>query len=520
MKTKYIAHHLPRHLFLASPALVLLVWGGFALAAYVLHSPAENPEARGVVMTGLAKNSGGECGSELYEVIDDAGTANGCTHGPDPSEEGMDIRRSDPPLLPEETAAQAAPVLCDGDGVTGYRIEMIYAVAEDKVSRYAEFEANFQTYAAKMNEIFVESGKQTGSARNVRFVTDADCKVVVRNETVTATGDDSIGNSRTELRAKGYNRSDRKYIVWMDASVYCGIAYVSSDSKPTQDNISNRSSGFGRVDRGCWGGTVEAHELMHTLGGVQKNSPNSNGAYHCVDEYDRMCYNDGSGVPLKYLCPSTEEYRFDCNKDDYFNSGTPPPGSYLASNWNTANSQFLIVEQAVAPPVAPPPVAPPPPAAPPAPPPDLPPPTAPPPTAPPPAPPKPVAPPPAPTPPAPTQPIEPPEPVEPEPEPTVKPPVQPQPVVKPVAPPPADSAEPVDEVFAFTFAGQQVKIPAAYVWAGGGLAAISGLAGTALWWLNHGHMKLVKRALRALQPAIGSMRTAMGGAAKRLRLKR
>src|SRR5439155_15119837 len=97
---------------------------------------------------------------------------------------------------------------------------------------------------------------------------------------------------------------------------------------------------------GCWGlasrgGSVEAHELLHTLGGVEPTAPHATQFGHCTDESDRMCYDDGSlGYVASASCAPANEALLDCNHDDYFNP-SPPASSYLATHWDTARSDFL-----------------------------------------------------------------------------------------------------------------------------------------------------------------------------------
>jgi hypothetical protein len=78
---------------------------------------------------------------------------------------------------------------------------------------------------------------------------------------------------------------------------------------------------------------------MHNLGGVQPSAPHSNRSWHCNDEYDRMCYREGSNK-LRYYCGSSHDLRFDCRHDDYY-STAPRPGGYLDRHWNAAESAFL-----------------------------------------------------------------------------------------------------------------------------------------------------------------------------------
>jgi hypothetical protein len=149
-----------------------------------------------------------------------------------------------------------------------------------------------------------------------------------------------------ELGALGFDRADRKYLVWFDASAYCGIATFWGDDRPTADNLSNSHTGYARVDTACWG-WAEAHELMHTLGAVQNSAPHSTygvapGAFaHCTDDWDVMCYPDAPGVTMTIVCPDRGlDSQFDCGNDDYFDTD-PAPGSYLGSHWNTADSDWL-----------------------------------------------------------------------------------------------------------------------------------------------------------------------------------
>ncbi len=78
---------------------------------------------------------------------------------------------------------------------------------------------------------------------------------------------------------------------------------------------------------------MAAHEVMHTLGAVNSDSPYHTRYGHCTDGYDLMCYADGS--PQTYTtsrCPDRgAQHLFDCRNDDYF-AAKPAPGSYLATH--------------------------------------------------------------------------------------------------------------------------------------------------------------------------------------------
>ncbi len=325
--------------------------GTFAIGASpasAAPTPKDDP-AKGLKFGGLERATEGPCKGK-FEVRAQAAAGRGgparCSHGPDTAPDGIDVRVAREPETTAETALRPEPVTaaaCTGDGSTGPRVQLIYANISGKADRYATYEASFQTWAAAMDDVFDRSAAETGGSRRIRFVHDANCTPIIARTTLSVAAGNSFQTTVDELITNGFNRNDRKYMVWADANVYCGIGEMYMDDRAGQHNYNNTYSLISRVDNGCWGvvgRSVEAHELMHNLGGVQDTAPNATPYGHCTDESDRMCYPDGSGKPMTQDCVSSHENTFDCNHDDYF-STAPPAGSYLATHWNTANSAWL-----------------------------------------------------------------------------------------------------------------------------------------------------------------------------------
>ena len=303
------------------------------------------------------------CGSFRIVPVPDGRVL--CTHGADPAPDGVDAGVPRPLVTPGKaqglilpdtpgdrpsTAAATPGIGCYGDGRDGNRVQAIYAVPSDRTDRYSQVLPSIRQWAAETDAVFQASASQTGGARRIRFVTDQNCDLVVTPVVVSPGGDDTLEATIAELSAQGFNRSDRKYLVWMDSTVLCGIATYYADTRPTADNFNNGRSGVpgsvSRIDSGCWGlanrgQSVEAHELTHSLGAVLPTAPHASTNGHCNDDDDRMCYADGSpGQVLLAVCATGQEALLDCNHDDYF-STAPPPGNWLASNWNSAGSSFL-----------------------------------------------------------------------------------------------------------------------------------------------------------------------------------
>ncbi|HTE71037.1 MAG TPA: hypothetical protein VK942_20150 [Actinomycetes bacterium] len=241
-------------------------------------------------------------------------------------------------------AAEPAAVSCVGNGTSGNRIQAIYARALGVPDRYATLLPSLRQWAAEADQAVWVSAGETGGGRRLRFVTDSSpsCELDVAQVLLTTVGDDSFGQMRTELQLQGFNRSDRKYLVWVDAAVgICGLGEVYGDTRPGQENYNNGGPMYARVDAPCWH-YAELHEIFHNLGAVQPDAPHPSAAWHCTDEADVMCYDDDGGGPvvMTTVCAPEHEALLDCGADDYF-STDPPPGNYLASSWNTATSSFL-----------------------------------------------------------------------------------------------------------------------------------------------------------------------------------
>jgi hypothetical protein len=361
--------------------LVLLAGTGSAPAQSKAPADPVADPARGLVFRELERGRPGDpC--ETGFVVRLRGKRLGCTHGPDPAPPGHDVRRRRP--LNEFTAAfngaggtaatstgPSAP--CFGDGVSGNRVQAVYAYPQSGPDNYGSIAPLIRRWAAVVDQVFNDSAAETGGVRHVRFVTDADCQVDVAKVPLSPEGVASMGGTANDLAAQGHNRADRKYLVWVDAYVICGMAAVESDERPTSDNLNDGNVEIGmlaRVDRGCWGWperSVEAHELAHTLGAVQPGAPNASALFHCVDESDLMCYDDdgtldgvvqvvGGSAPLVQRCPPAHERLLDCNHDDYFHTD-PSGSSYLGRHWNVAQSSFLTSDGPVSVPDTMPPVA-------------------------------------------------------------------------------------------------------------------------------------------------------------------
>lgn len=322
---------------------LLPLWIGLVVAGSTLftiqplyaHSGHDETLVNAAAMNGLVADEA-LCGPGGFRIEE----TELCTHGPDGAPHG------DGEVAP--ASASHPPIICDGDGVSGKRVQVLYVRTESTPDRYSEYLASFRAWAADADAIYNESAQVTGGERRIRFVTGAACEIDIAAVVLPDGSDRSFASTVSALRELGYSHPNRKYLLFMEANIYCGIASVVNDFRPGPENRSNHVAGYARVDNGCWDGVTVAHELTHTLGGVQHTAPNATGGWHCVDANDIMCYSDAPYYPPVHVaCPAARNSRLlDCNNDDYFHTN-PPAGSYLATHWNVANSQFLIAGPAL-----------------------------------------------------------------------------------------------------------------------------------------------------------------------------
>jgi hypothetical protein len=271
-----------------------------------------------------------------------------CTHGPDPGPAGTAVAQPSASELAPGSSQATTPITCVPDAEDGFRVQVLYVRGSASPPLSDGLRADIRGWVGDMDQIYQASATETGPARNVRFVQNPDgpCLPAVDDVVVTTSALNDFDTMIAQLENKGYDRADRIYLSFVNANEYCGIGTLWNDNDPDGTvNWNNFGPSYSRVDAGCWAGWVAAHEVMHNLGGVQLQAKNSSGGFHCIDEYDIMCYSDaGRGLPpMRVDCDDVDlnTTRFDCNDDDYYNTD-PDPGSYLDTHWNPADNRFLI----------------------------------------------------------------------------------------------------------------------------------------------------------------------------------
>jgi hypothetical protein len=251
-------------------------------------------------------------------------------------------------------ARAADSPLCAGDGVSGKRIHLWYAW---------QSQDQYSVDVVKIRRIVGEADARLSAigGQHYRFVCSSG-QIIVDKVHVTSSTLDAF---KAAVKAMGYTSTDRIYNAF-EPEASEGRGDTTNDDRPDPTtNAANRGPHYSSEPFVL---DLFMHEVGHNLGAVQNSAPHSTGASHCWDQQDVLCYNDGGpyfqkGGQLETVCGDgvlDTVNRWDCNLDDYYNPN-PPPGSYLATHWNTRNSYFLTPAAPV-PPTSPPTATTPPPA--------------------------------------------------------------------------------------------------------------------------------------------------------------
>ncbi|HVL87115.1 MAG TPA: hypothetical protein VM681_03770 [Candidatus Thermoplasmatota archaeon] len=236
--------------------------------------------------------------------------------------------------MPPDCAPTSAP-----------HVQVIYARASDAPDR-------FETMAPKVRKLVeLATGAIDREARLFEHegrirVACKDGQADVANVVLAVTAENAtFRRIKDDLAAVGYGRAGVKYWVWYDGRSIEGVAGLGDfrqDHRLAPDNENVIERGYA-VTFGIESWIVMLHELAHTMGAVQRSSPNATAYGHCLDGQDIMCYDDRFLDPrttrdlMPYNPAACIDYEhFDCNHDDYFHP-EPPPGSYLATHWNLAH---------------------------------------------------------------------------------------------------------------------------------------------------------------------------------------
>jgi hypothetical protein len=245
-----------------------------------------------------------------------------------------------------------------GSTSSGSKIKLVYAYAADQPDRFAQYADLMQTDAKAIAETVAAA---SGGAKTLRFDTGTDggagyVDIASVRMPQAASYYQSLAPSVRSAAVKAGIASAVRinnvahYAVYADGlygnDSVAGIAEMYPDERKSASNLNNRDSlwafvwGMGTATFSSSHRTTLLHEITHTLGGVQANAPNGTTAGHCADRFDVMCYDDGGLKPGQSMVQACATVQYDCNGEDYFNPA-PAAGSYLASNWNVYDSNFL-----------------------------------------------------------------------------------------------------------------------------------------------------------------------------------
>ena len=169
------------------------------------------------------------------------------------------------PTNPSPAAPTAPPlpasakIACEGDGVSGYRTQLVYLHFEGEPDRLNQKRTEIESMAVRVDQMMLNSAKKTGGVRRIRYVhsnNPSNCVLDIQKITLSKSDQASISEygseSLNKLIAKlkdakfGFTQYQRKYVVYADhdmktSSGLCGLGgIIVPTSQAEQEALFNR----------------------------------------------------------------------------------------------------------------------------------------------------------------------------------------------------------------------------------------------------------------------------------------
>ena len=256
-------------------------------------------------------------------------------------------------IIITETNEAISDILDYGEKRCGpFDKNITFVLIDYEENRYDEVYNKLQTLAIEVDAVFNHSAYVNGRGiRHVNFLRDENCNVklfhvvlpkFLHSIVTTPTLQSTIFNQIDETNEM-FNQifgKNVKPIIIADFS-FCGFSTIYPDDSK-KDNLNENSVSSMYLNPRCLIYTFVAHEIVHSLGGVQPSAPFAFIGFHCYDQYDIMCGNIRIN-PFPSCVNRMDFYiLIDCNGDSYFNTNVIT--GYLNTHRNVADSEFLTHE--------------------------------------------------------------------------------------------------------------------------------------------------------------------------------
>lgn len=228
---------------------------------------------------------------------------------------------------------------------SGKRYRVIYAHIKGEPNRFLRLKRKLRDAAKEADRMLWESARETGVSRHIRFACDRDDAIKVSYMKLRRVAKRDYESAQEQMQTEKIYDVDKRYLLFADWSdsknplpdnrFVCGEGGYFVHRNPSKNNFNNDANRVAisnlKPDNPCGSSLAVSalHEITHTLGAVQRGSPNHRNG-HVLDLNDIMSHQDGTEVPA--CQDELYKFRLDCRDDDYFNTTVdlPARGTWLA----------------------------------------------------------------------------------------------------------------------------------------------------------------------------------------------